>query len=44
MTHTDLTLVLGGNLKTGRRGAQRLRALDRPVRRPPVMATEWGSR
>jgi uncharacterized protein YbjT (DUF2867 family) len=32
MTHTDLTLVLGGNGKTGRRVAQRLRALDRPVR------------
>ena len=32
MTNSDLTLVLGGNGKTGRRVAQRLRALDRPVR------------
>jgi uncharacterized protein YbjT (DUF2867 family) len=32
MTHTNLTLVLGGNGKTGRRVAKRLRALDRPVR------------
>lgn len=32
MTNSDLTLVLGGTGKTGRRVAQRLRALDRPVR------------
>ncbi len=32
MTNTDPTLVLGGTGKTGRRVAQRLRALDRPVR------------
>ena len=32
MTNSELTLVLGGTGKTGRRVAQRLRALDRPVR------------
>jgi len=32
MTNSDLTLVLGGTGKTGRRVAQRLRALGRPVR------------
>jgi len=44
MTHMDLTLVLGGNGKTGRRVAHRLRPLDRPVRCLPVAATEWRSR
>jgi uncharacterized protein YbjT (DUF2867 family) len=32
MTNSDLTLVLGGTGKTGRRVAARLRALGRPVR------------
>jgi uncharacterized protein YbjT (DUF2867 family) len=32
MTNSDLTLVLGGTGKTGRRVADRLRALRRPVR------------
>ncbi len=32
MTNSDLILVLGGTGKTGRRVAQRLRALGRPVR------------
>ncbi len=32
MQHNDLTLVLGGTGKTGRRIAARLRALERPVR------------
>jgi uncharacterized protein YbjT (DUF2867 family) len=32
MTNSDLTLVLGGNGKTGRRVGARLRALGRPVR------------
>jgi uncharacterized protein YbjT (DUF2867 family) len=49
MTNTDLTLVLGGTGKTGRRVADRLRALGRPVRLgsragdPPFDWTDRGS-
>jgi uncharacterized protein YbjT (DUF2867 family) len=49
MTNTDLTLVLGGTGKTGRRVADRLRALGRPVRlgsrtaEPPFDWTDPGS-
>jgi uncharacterized protein YbjT (DUF2867 family) len=44
MTNFQLTLVLGGTGKTGRRVAERLRALGRPVRIGSRAATAWGTR